>query len=904
MAQHHEIDSPTAPLEPRDEDARADRTGTRRTTVEERHRAARLEEVHRSIADRDHRDARHRCVRSSRVRMHRPPCRADGDGHRHETTRATPPPPAERDRTHDARQESQRRSGSDGSDRNRPADQLETALDERYLHFGRRPEERTTPRDERWPRQSDDRLRICDRERCRRERCAGERQQRAHGLHGAEVQEHEWCAHEERRQRSGDRGTGQFTEDSDEWRRGMSAFVARKPVEPAGAEGFGEVAERENAAEAQLKPGVPRKCGISRKENHRRTREYRIPVPVASRRRAGRSDDRHDRRAHRARRRRHQYECARRGNADRDRMHAPIVRREPREGPDDPAEDREVEPRDREDVREADRSERTLDHAVALLAVAEDERDEHRADRGNLAIGNTGEKRLAQPDAQEPAQPFEVASDRSMDGARGIDIRETRHECRRVDRDGRAHSACGREHARVSIAWKWISARSMHPSRHAHALTECDLRCGLTDRHRHARALRTRERHAPPVIPNQLDVAQEEPVPRRLLEVPCEDVRRKPALDGQRVDGAIDDDDGAIGWSRHHGKLRIEDRAMCGTCQSRAQRRESEDHRRRNEFPDSFVDGVEGDRLLYALVASTSARRRVRRPSAAGRPELVKARPIGARAARPRLHCIRPPPLGHTQRHRNRGERKEPRSNRAHRRDLHRQRRANRDRIGMRRPDPCARIDASHETTDEEPDRDDAEDDRQLRLRLRRTRADPERNVGRPRGHVASLLHRRSPPIHTPPDQVPSDPWRSTARTWASLRSKSFPSRTRPRRAPSRPRPPDACALEPDARVRRPDLSDSPPHPSPGGLEAISMQPWTPPPPREDFRAPSFTSTTRRLDHQTPLTRRAQTIAPALRLPFPPSVTPRYTMQTTLGGARRMVPRCTDPTILATTHLG
>ena len=106
-------------------------------------------------------------------------------------------------------------------------DGIRSIVDERYLHFGRRPEERTTPRDERWPRQSDDRLRICDRERCRRERCAGERQQRAHGLHGAEVQEHEWCAHEERRQRSGDRGTGQFTEDSDEWRRGMSAFVAR-----------------------------------------------------------------------------------------------------------------------------------------------------------------------------------------------------------------------------------------------------------------------------------------------------------------------------------------------------------------------------------------------------------------------------------------------------------------------------------------------------------------------------------------------------------------------------------------------------------------------------------------------------------------------------------------------------
>lgn len=396
MAQDHQIDAPSATLEPWNENAGTDRATARRTRIEECGRRTRLDEMHRTVADGDRRDPRERHIAvGSRHRWR--PGRMEASRYGETEACPSPPSPAQDERTRESRQQHDRRQWTDRSERYRSAESLETSLDEGDLHLGGRPEKRTAPGDEWRPRDSDDRLRVRDRERRRRQWRTHQCQQCTERLHRSEVEENEGSAHEECRERGRDGRAGLFTEDPHEWRGSMSVLIAGKPAEPARPQRFREVPKGEDATEAQLEAGVSGERWITREQHDRRAREHRIPVPVAPCGGTGRTDDRHDRRSHRARRRRHQDERTQGGEPDRDGMHAPVVGREPREGAHDPAENGEVEPRDGEDVGETHGSERSLDHSISLLALSEDECDEHRTDRGEVAIGNTRKQRLAQP---------------------------------------------------------------------------------------------------------------------------------------------------------------------------------------------------------------------------------------------------------------------------------------------------------------------------------------------------------------------------------------------------------------------------------------------------------------------------------------------------------------------------
>jgi hypothetical protein len=67
--------------------------------------------------------------------------------------------------------------------------------------------------------------------------------------------------------------------------------------------------------------------------------------------------------------------------ADRDRTPTLVVYEDPRKGCDHPAEHREVESRDGEDVREPGSTETLVDRLIPLLGVAEHKGNEHRVDR-------------------------------------------------------------------------------------------------------------------------------------------------------------------------------------------------------------------------------------------------------------------------------------------------------------------------------------------------------------------------------------------------------------------------------------------------------------------------------------------------------------------------------------------
>ncbi len=771
VTQHDEVDPLPASLEPWQQGPRAGRAVARRAGVEQGDGRTALDDVHRSVADGDRRDAR----LVGRARGDGCDCRAH-DHAGSDCRRASPPPAAEDDGGDHRRDERDGGRTADRPDRDRPSEVRETPLDESDLHRGRRPDERSGPGDERRPCQSEDRLRIRDDQGGRREWRAHQREQRAEGLHGAEMHQDDRCARQERRGRGRDGRTGRLSKDADERRRRVSQHVARKPAEPSRPDGSREVTEREHASEAELESGVHGERRLGGQQCQGRRGEDRVAVPVPVGHGASRADKRHHRRSHGARGWRHQDERAERRAADRDRVHAPVAGREPRHGADDPAEDGEVEARDREDVRESDRSERALDGPVSVLAVSEDERHEHGThDRWRL-VGHTREKRFAQPCADRLADPGEIAREGTFrPWIVGIRLDPT-DERRRVDRERRDDAAPRGDAPRIDVTWQRIAARAAQEAGRPDAVADTDPGQSLADRDGDAHLVRTADRNALAIVADDVGVPDGEAVPRRLVEVPGEHVGREPALDGHGVDGAFHDHDRPLRRRRDEGVARLLDRFARGARDAPEERRDRECGCRGREREKSLERRVELDRVPVGLAEIDALARSGRvgvhpTPRSAGIARGAQAKPFHLE-----FHLHPPDPARTPRRHdRDRGEQHGGEDRRGE--ELAADHATDLDGICVGRTERDVPVARAGQTPDEARRRDHADRQRPLGKRVARARSDPKRQI--PLRRCPDLpLHDRSLPSRRIRDRVAHRPSRPgvggpahAERTWRRYRA-------------------------------------------------------------------------------------------------------------------------------------
>jgi len=378
----HRIHAPARSVDPRQQHAPRDPAVRARASVEHHDRVVRAHDMRRAVADREHRRLEAHGVRPRALHAHAP----DDSNQR--------APPRDPHRTHRRNKRDRDRHEHRATDpqrrrlaRHRWSAHADRPLDELDLQPREQPHDAPKRRDQRRPHRADDRLRIRDHKRRRRQRRARKCEQRAERLHRAESHEHHRQTRDECRESGRQRARRHLPSECDPCGSEIAPAFVGHPREPACADVRREVAQRDHATEAELKAWIV--CARRVVDDHRNggERDDRIAVPLAAERATARADGGHERRTHRARRRRHEPQRGNRRERDRRRTPALIAKHEPRDHRHDPPEHREVEPRDREDVREPNCAERILDRAIALFDIAEDERDEHRSDGVRVVVG-------------------------------------------------------------------------------------------------------------------------------------------------------------------------------------------------------------------------------------------------------------------------------------------------------------------------------------------------------------------------------------------------------------------------------------------------------------------------------------------------------------------------------------
>ena len=440
------LDPPPARIDPRQQRPRGDVADRTRSPIEQDERIAGLDRDRRTVADREHRalEVRRmhgRVVRASTAHEQRK------HGRPRDATHA-PPHRTERD---DARDGGQRTDGpvvSAKRDRTRSATNRD--LDKLDLQPRRQPHRPREDREKRRPDRADQRLRIRDRERHRRERRTEEREKGSVRLERAEVHQDDRRAGDEGRKSGCQHARQELARHADPCGESAARIVARHPREPAPCDRHRQMPQREHAPEAQLESRIERIGWRGDEHQHRGGRKHGIAMPLPPKRAARCADDRHQGRAHGACRGCHQHKRPERRDTARDRMHAFARRDHARRKSDDPSKHREVEARDREDVREPDRAERVLDHAVPVLRVTKDKRHEHRPDRDPVVVRHTLEQRRAHTNPCRLAKPRERIRERRLHDRIG----DHAYKSRRVDGDGSDDTAPCRELLHPRIARK------------------------------------------------------------------------------------------------------------------------------------------------------------------------------------------------------------------------------------------------------------------------------------------------------------------------------------------------------------------------------------------------------------------------------------------------------------------
>ena len=569
------VDAPAARGDHRKQSSRGDGAHAARARVEDRQFIARLDEIRRAVADREHRDradvagpvARGEgrdAVWPSRARE---PC---GDDQReHAPAREPPGPSSEAQRGHDRRHHQRREDRMRRAGRQRGTEEKESLLDQRDLKPREQLERpRRQRRDQfagitrdRGPRRADDRLRIGDGERRGRDRSAREREQRSCGLQLPEVRERDRSARERRRDPRGDRARRSFAKHREKRRNARSSIVPRKHPQPVRADRRREVPEPEHACEAELEAGIDSLRRIDHEHRHDAPRDQSVGVPLGAAHRAERAQDRHQRRTGRARHRRHDEQRDRRRDAHSQRSQPLVADDEPERGGDEPAEHRQVESRDGEDVREPDRPERVLDGAVAVLGIAEDECDQHRGHRPVGSIRDAGDKRCA----QRRTNPCARGLDRISKGRAGRPRVHSPAEPRRVERERPHDAARARRVRAVAADRKRLIAERAQRSDQAHARRDGPF--GRRFKHMDGQQRAVSERDARAVVADHHRIAHEQRPFPGLLEMFREDVRAESPFDRLGGDGRLDHGELAFGIDledRHRRRahdLRVAQRA-------------------------------------------------------------------------------------------------------------------------------------------------------------------------------------------------------------------------------------------------------------------------------------------------------------------------------------------------------
>ena len=539
----HRIHDATQPGDRRNQRHAPDASRRTRSSIEEDDGPARLEQVRRTIADREHRHAQRRWPAFTITRR---ACvgAPDHDERRREHNHAYAPHPRRPRQQH---REHQRELTASSPDRNdteldRSTEDPKRPIDQPNLQPRREPDRDAHPCRRLRPDRAENRLRIRDRKRRGRQRCACEREQCAERLDRTEVHEHDRRTREERREPRRDRARREVTAHRHPTRNRPPAVVARHPAEPPPANRRREVPERDHAHETQLEPRTRRVARCVHQHHHRRKGDHSVAVPIPPERARTRSRHGHQRRANRARRRCHHEQRDQRRHRHRHRTPSFVADEDAGDRRDHPSEHREVESRDRQDVRQPRGSKPILDRAVAILDIAEHERDQHRVDRFALRPPrHAGKQRLAHPTTQRLAD----ARERIAERMRTPPALHARGQRKRVDRQRADHAARRRKLAEIDAPRKHRSHRRPEPTDHPQSLADFPRRPGgfkrmvailwkanlrksiLRKSKGHQRTLHagSTDHDALPPCTDEDDIPHQAPDACRLVEVRREDVR-------------------------------------------------------------------------------------------------------------------------------------------------------------------------------------------------------------------------------------------------------------------------------------------------------------------------------------------------------------------------------------------
>lgn len=383
----------------------------------------------RSVSDREHRDGGAFAARSMAPVSTQDPRRQDHCDRQHPTETAHGATRCA-DRHHDRGQCEQRCDGMQHAELCRPESDIHRRIDETNLQPRRQPGRGSKHRREIGRQDSKEHLRIRDHKGERGERRAEEREHRAERLHRTEVRERDRHARHERRAPRRERPAEPVAPDADDRMRSDGSIVSWEPAKPSDREHGCEVTQREHASEAQLKARICRDRRPFDQHRDARERKQAVAVPVPASDRAQRADHRHERRPCRARCGHHHEHRDRRHDQGEGRLQPRVTRRERGDRRGDPPQHREIESRDREDVRQPDRTERPLDRRIAVFRSTENERDQHRADAVRAVVGNARDDGRMDPVAQRGARRKRRTPQRPR-----VNIVEHPHEFGRFDRD-------------------------------------------------------------------------------------------------------------------------------------------------------------------------------------------------------------------------------------------------------------------------------------------------------------------------------------------------------------------------------------------------------------------------------------------------------------------------------------
>ncbi len=315
-------------------------------------------------------------------------------------------------------------------------------------------------------------------------------------------------------------------------------LIAWDPREPSFAYGGNEVTQREHTRETQLKSCIRRDRRFMDEHDRCGGRENCIAVPIASAGRAHCAADSHECRARSTRGRRHEPECCECSKRDRYGAKTGAAHKKSCSGRDDPTEHREIEARDRENVRESYCSKRSLDCGVAFFRVTKHKRDERRTNRVRLIIRDARQQRLAKARTRGLAKSRERISKRCRTSV----SRNRNAQVRRLDAD-RANDSSSRGNGnRIAVAWIASGMESIETADNSNAISDTARRRLLENTHkergiavstcvRGVATTRRCERHARSIISDEDDILHSALVSIRLLKVARENVDGESARD-------------------------------------------------------------------------------------------------------------------------------------------------------------------------------------------------------------------------------------------------------------------------------------------------------------------------------------------------------------------------------------